>query len=62
MEYAPNGSLLDMIRRDTYIDERRSRRWFKQILNAVEYCHNHGVVHRLNHQLLFTIKIYISSE
>ncbi|KAK0168888.1 hypothetical protein PV327_002650 [Microctonus hyperodae] len=46
MEYAPNGSLLDMIRRDTYIDERRSRRWFKQVLNGVEYCHNHGVVHR----------------
>lgn len=46
MEYAQNGSLLDIIRRDTYIDESRSRRWFRQLLNAVDYCHERGVVHR----------------
>ncbi|XP_043506038.1 testis-specific serine/threonine-protein kinase 4-like [Polistes fuscatus] len=46
MEYAENGSLLDIIRRDTYIDESRSRRWFRQLLDAVDYCHERGVVHR----------------
>ncbi|EGI59887.1 Testis-specific serine/threonine-protein kinase 4 [Acromyrmex echinatior] len=46
MEYAQNGSLLDIIRRDTYIDELRSRRWFRQLLEAIEYCHEHGIVHR----------------
>ncbi|CAL7946800.1 unnamed protein product [Xylocopa violacea] len=46
MEYAQNGSLLDMIRRDTFIDEFRSRRWFRQLLEAIDYCHGRGVVHR----------------
>ncbi|XP_071553136.1 testis-specific serine/threonine-protein kinase 3 [Temnothorax nylanderi] len=46
MEYAQNGSLLDVIRRDTYIDELRSRRWFRQLLDAIDYCHEHGIVHR----------------
>lgn len=46
MEYAQNGSLLDLIRRDTYIDEDRSRKWFKELVDAVEYCHERGIVHR----------------
>ncbi|OAD54532.1 Testis-specific serine/threonine-protein kinase 4 [Eufriesea mexicana] len=46
MEYAQCGSLLDMIRRDTFIDELRSRRWFRQLLEAIDYCHGRGVVHR----------------
>ncbi|XP_033174302.1 testis-specific serine/threonine-protein kinase 4 isoform X2 [Bombus impatiens] len=46
MEYARCGSLLDMIRRDTFIDEFRSRRWFRQLLEAIDYCHGRGVVHR----------------
>ncbi|KAK1117104.1 hypothetical protein K0M31_017026 [Melipona bicolor] len=46
MEYAQCGSLLDAIRRDTFIDEFRSRRWFRQLLEAVAYCHERGVVHR----------------
>ncbi|KOC61080.1 Testis-specific serine/threonine-protein kinase 4 [Habropoda laboriosa] len=46
MEYAQNGSLLDIIRRDTFIDESRSRRWFRQLLEAINYCHGRGVVHR----------------
>ncbi|XP_024893543.1 testis-specific serine/threonine-protein kinase 4-like, partial [Temnothorax curvispinosus] len=46
MEFAQNGSLLDVIRRDTYIDELRSRRWFRQLLDAIDYCHEHGIVHR----------------
>nr|CAD7449322.1 unnamed protein product [Timema bartmani] len=46
MEFAENGSLLDIIRRDTYIDEVRARRWFQHIVDGVEYCHDKGVVHR----------------
>ncbi|XP_011307163.1 testis-specific serine/threonine-protein kinase 4-like [Fopius arisanus] len=46
MEFAENGSLLEIIRRDTYIDEIRSRKWFIQLLNAIDYCHEKGVVHR----------------
>ena len=46
MEYAQCGSLLDVIRRHTFIDEFRSRRWFRQLLEAVAYCHERGVVHR----------------
>ncbi|XP_046143350.1 testis-specific serine/threonine-protein kinase 1-like [Osmia bicornis bicornis] len=46
MEYAQNGSLLDIIRLDTFIDEFRSRRWFRQLLEAIDYCHGRGIVHR----------------
>lgn len=46
MEYAANGSLLDVIRKDSVIDEPRARKWFKQLVEAVDYCHKHGVVHR----------------
>ncbi|XP_072380410.1 testis-specific serine/threonine-protein kinase 3-like [Diabrotica undecimpunctata] len=46
MEYAENGSLLDIIRKDGHIDEDRARKWFRQLVDAVEYCHDRGVVHR----------------
>lgn len=46
MEYADNGSLLDIIRKDQYIDETRSRKWFRQLVAAIDYCHERGVVHR----------------
>nr|CAD7260587.1 unnamed protein product [Timema shepardi] len=46
MELAENGSLLDIIRRDTYIDEVRASRWFQQLVDGVDYCHENGVVHR----------------
>lgn len=46
MEYAENGSLFDIIRGQGYIDETRARHWFTQLLNALQYCHERGVVHR----------------
>lgn len=46
MEYAENGSLYDIVRRDQYIDEFRSRKWFRQLLDVLLYCHERGVVHR----------------
>ncbi|KAJ8681288.1 hypothetical protein QAD02_017075 [Eretmocerus hayati] len=46
MEFAENGSLLDIVRRDKFIDEERSRRWYRQLLDVLYYCHERGVVHR----------------
>ncbi|XP_026816025.1 testis-specific serine/threonine-protein kinase 3-like [Rhopalosiphum maidis] len=46
MEYAENGCLLDIIKRDGKIDDDRARKWFMELVNAIEYCHKKGVVHR----------------
>ncbi|KAL1463689.1 hypothetical protein WDU94_015420 [Cyamophila willieti] len=46
MEYAENGSLFDIIRSQGYIDEARAKKWFGQLLDALQYCHERGVVHR----------------
>lgn len=47
MEYAENGSLLDLIRKESFIDEEpRAKNWFAQLRDAIGYCHDHGVVHR----------------
>ncbi|XP_017784026.1 PREDICTED: testis-specific serine/threonine-protein kinase 3-like isoform X2 [Nicrophorus vespilloides] len=46
MEYAENGSLLDIIRKESFIQEQRARKWFRQLVDAIEYCHERGVVHR----------------
>ncbi|VVD05519.1 unnamed protein product [Leptidea sinapis] len=36
-------SLLDVIRKDQHIDELRGRRWFRQLVEAVEYCHDREI-------------------
>lgn len=36
----------DYIARYGKMSERAARQKFWQILSAVEYCHNHGIVHR----------------
>ncbi|KAI5711038.1 testis-specific serine/threonine-protein kinase 4-like [Diaphorina citri] len=46
MEYAEKGSLLDFIQREGYIDEPRTKKWFRQLVDAIDYCHERGVVHR----------------
>ncbi|XP_050424754.1 testis-specific serine/threonine-protein kinase 4-like [Adelges cooleyi] len=46
MELAPNGSLLDIIKRDGRIDEDRTQKWLMELVGAVGYCHENGVVHR----------------
>ncbi|KAL1122239.1 hypothetical protein AAG570_003644 [Ranatra chinensis] len=46
MEYAEKGTLLEMIRKEKFIEEERSRKWFRQLVDVVQYCHNKGVVHR----------------
>lgn len=46
MEYAKNGSLLDMIRKEDYFSEMKARHVYRQLLDALEYIHNRGIVHR----------------
>ncbi|XP_054262245.1 testis-specific serine/threonine-protein kinase 3-like [Macrosteles quadrilineatus] len=47
IEYAENGSLLDVIKKESRIEEDpRARKWFCQLRDAVNYCHDEGVVHR----------------
>lgn len=46
MEYARNGSLLDMIRRENYFNEMKARHVYHQLIDALEYIHGRGIVHR----------------
>ncbi|XP_061730197.1 NUAK family SNF1-like kinase 2 [Nerophis ophidion] len=46
MEYASRGDLYDYICDRRTISERESRHFFRQIVSAVHYCHQNGIVHR----------------
>ncbi|XP_077430364.1 NUAK family SNF1-like kinase 2 isoform X2 [Vanacampus margaritifer] len=46
MEYASRGDLYDYICDRRHISERESRHFFRQIVSAVHYCHQNGIVHR----------------
>ncbi|OCT83404.1 NUAK family SNF1-like kinase 1 [Xenopus laevis] len=46
MEYASNGELYDFINNKNQISENDARRFFRQIVSAVHYCHKKGIVHR----------------
>lgn len=58
MEYAENGSLLDIIKRDNRIDENRARKWFLELVSAIKYCHENGVVHRYLILLMIILSSY----
>lgn len=45
-EYASQGEIFDYIARSGKMPEAMARAKFWQILSAVEYCHNRGIVHR----------------
>ncbi|KAI0148777.1 protein kinase SNF1 [Xylariaceae sp. FL1272] len=45
LEYA-GGELFDYIVSNGKLDESQARRFFQQMICAVEYCHRHKVVHR----------------
>ncbi|XP_063696369.1 serine/threonine-protein kinase SIK2 isoform X1 [Culicoides brevitarsis] len=45
-EYASQGEIFDYIAKFGRLSERAARHKFWQILSAVEYCHNKGIVHR----------------
>ena len=46
MELVKGGELYDEIVTKRRIDEKTSRRYFHQIVDAMTYCHSRGVVHR----------------
>ncbi|XP_077460008.1 NUAK family SNF1-like kinase 2 [Stigmatopora argus] len=46
MEYASRGDLYDYICDRRHVSERETRNFFRQIVSAVHYCHQNGIVHR----------------
>ncbi|KNE64032.1 CAMK/CAMKL protein kinase [Allomyces macrogynus ATCC 38327] len=46
MEYAPGGELIDYIAAKDHLSEREARRFFRQIISAMDHCHQANVVHR----------------
>jgi 5'-AMP-activated protein kinase catalytic alpha subunit len=46
MEYASGGELLKFVEDQGKLSEIESRKIIKQIVNAMSYCHNRGIVHR----------------
>ncbi|XP_073523086.1 NUAK family SNF1-like kinase 2 [Phyllobates terribilis] len=46
MEYASQGDLYDYISERQRLGEQEARRFFRQIVSAVQYCHVNGIVHR----------------
>ncbi len=46
MEYVPGGELFDLVNGSRGFDEELSRKYFRQIIDGVEYCHQNLVCHR----------------
>ncbi|KAH9297208.1 hypothetical protein KI387_028890 [Taxus chinensis] len=46
MEYVTGGELSDRIAYLRKISEEESRKYFHQLINAIEYCHSRNVYHR----------------
>ncbi|XP_049537140.1 testis-specific serine/threonine-protein kinase 6-like [Anopheles darlingi] len=46
MQYAENGSLLELLKKEIKLDEGRAWRYFHQLISAVKYIHSIGIVHR----------------
>ncbi|XP_074590970.1 CBL-interacting serine/threonine-protein kinase 21 [Curcuma longa] len=46
MEYVAGGQLSDKLDYLKKIDEKEARKYFHQLIDAVDYCHSRGVYHR----------------
>ncbi|KAI9193352.1 serine/threonine-protein kinase MARK1-like protein [Polychytrium aggregatum] len=46
MEYAAGGEIFDYLVAHGRMKEKEARRHFRQIISAIEYCHNLHVIHR----------------
>ncbi|XAR53916.1 Non-specific serine/threonine protein kinase [Bertholletia excelsa] len=46
LEYVDGGELFDKIANQGRLEEDEARRYFHQLINAVDYCHSRGVYHR----------------
>lgn len=45
MECAPNGSLSDLIRNETYLTEPKARNIYRQLVSVLSYCNSRGMIH-----------------
>lgn len=45
MEYVQNGTLSDVISKRKHLDERVAQCIYRRLIDALEYCHNQGIVH-----------------
>ncbi|OEL34024.1 CBL-interacting serine/threonine-protein kinase 21, partial [Dichanthelium oligosanthes] len=46
MEYVSGGQLSDKLSQLKRLDEREAKKYFYQLIDAVDYCHRRGVCHR----------------
>ncbi|KAG6663738.1 hypothetical protein CIPAW_02G044300 [Carya illinoinensis] len=46
LEFVGGGELFDQIAKHRRLKEDEARRYFQQLINAVDYCHSRGVYHR----------------
>jgi 5'-AMP-activated protein kinase catalytic alpha subunit len=46
LEYAKGGELFNKIAKEGKLSEDAARRYFHQLISAVDYCHSRGVYHR----------------
>ncbi|GAB2233712.1 hypothetical protein Droror1_Dr00002941 [Drosera rotundifolia] len=46
LEYVTGGELFDKIALNGRMQEDEARKYFQQLINAVDYCHSRGVYHR----------------
>ncbi|OUZ99587.1 Protein kinase domain [Macleaya cordata] len=46
LEFVTGGELFDKIARKGRLKEDEARKYFQQLINAVDYCHSRGVFHR----------------
>ncbi|KAI9208700.1 kinase-like domain-containing protein, partial [Polychytrium aggregatum] len=46
MEYASGGELIDYIAARSRLTEKEARKFFRQIISAMDHCHQANVVHR----------------
>ncbi|XP_031394603.1 CBL-interacting serine/threonine-protein kinase 9-like isoform X1 [Punica granatum] len=46
LEFVDGGELFDKIAKSGRLKEEEARRYFQQLINAVDYCHSRGVYHR----------------
>jgi len=60
MEEATGGNLLAVIQKQKRIPEKQAAVWFRQMSDAIDHCHQRGVVHRdlKCENLLLDIKVF----
>lgn len=46
LELVDGGELFDIIAKQGRLKENEARKYFQQLINAVDYCHSRGVYHR----------------